>query len=175
MYPPLRLWRQLMMRTFLAAALMLALVPEATAQDRDYWMVGHAADEAGRYTMADYVDAASITSPTGTTRRAWTWSFYAPFSERYPGEHGISLREFNCESRQYRWLESAHYAASGEVMPSGGKTSHWEWVIPNSMAEIELDFVCSAPEAWRSRAIRVNDGMMPADHAAAVFVSTSRN
>lgn len=159
-----------MVRTLLILIALQSLGAPASAQTvRDYYLVGGAQDAAGRDTMTDYVDAASIVSPTPDTRRAWTWFFYAPYStSEFAGEHGVSLREFNCAARQMRFIQSTHYTATGEVRPSSSRASPWDFVTPGTMGEFELNFVCSAPETWRPIATRLY-GQTPADHAAAVF------
>ena len=159
-----------MVRTLLVLAAVLTLGAQASAQQaRDYWIVGGAQNDAGRYTMTDYVDAASIVAPTPDTRRAWTWNFYAPYSpSEYAGEHGVSLREFNCATRQMRFLQSTNYTASGNVRPSSSRASPWDYVTPGTMGEFELNFVCSEPETWPPIATRLYD-QTPADHAATAF------
>lgn len=159
-----------MLRTLFVLAAVLTLGAQASAQQaRDYYLVGGAQDDAGRYTMTDYVDAASIVSPTPNTRRAWTWFYYAPYStSEFAGEHGVSLREFNCATRQMRFIQSTHYTATGEVRPSSSRASPWDYVTPGTMGEFELNFVCSAPETWLPIATRLY-GQAPADHAAAAF------
>jgi hypothetical protein len=159
-------------RTLFIFVAMLTPGAQASAQQqRDYYIVGGAQDDAGRYTMTDYVDAASIVAPTPDTRRAWTWNFSAPYSpSEYAGEHGVSLREFNCATGQMRFLQSTFYTADGEVRPSISRASPWEYVTPRTMGEFELNFVCSAPETWPPIATRLY-GQTPADHAAATFAS----
>ena len=161
-----------MLRTLFVLAMVLTLVSPASAQQvRDYYLVGGAQDAAGRETMTDYVDAASIVSPTPDTRRAWTWNFVAPYSSsEFAGQHGVSLREFNCVTRQMRFIQSTFYTTTGEARPSSSRASLWEYVTPGTMGEFELNFVCSAPETWPPIATRLY-GQTPADHAAAAFAS----
>ncbi len=158
------------MRTLLALAALLASAASASAQQREIWLVGGAQDGAGRHTLVDYVDAASITAPTPNTRRAWTWFFHAPYSSsEFAGEYGVSFREYNCTTRQMRFLQTTHYGADGSVLPSSSRASPWEYVTPETMGEFELDFVCAPAESRRG--VRVNAAAAPRDHAAVLFAS----
>lgn len=159
-----------MVRMLFVLVVMLAFGTQASAQQtREYWLVGGAQDDTGRYTMTDYVDAASIVSLTPDIRRAWTWSFVAPYSASQHAGELVSLREFNCSTRQMRFMQSTFYTPEGQPRPSPSRASPWEYATPGSMGELELNFVCSPPETWPPVATRVDDGLTPADHAAAMF------
>jgi len=104
------------------------------------WRLAHrgSADPDGKYVLA-YYDVSRM-KKDGSLIQAWL---------KHDQKKGkdliselLSLDEYNCVSRKHRWLQTAEYDPSGQVVWSSSKVSDWEYILPNSFGERVLDVIC---------------------------------
>lgn len=132
------------MRKFLSILVLglLAPVAQLSAQPRhEYWFTGEAADNSS----LNLVDADSIAQAKEGIKRAWVISYYAASSHRLPGGHDAKLWEFNCRTRQSHLVQLTEYNGSAEPTSSASedKAEAWSYVVPQSLGEADLGFVCA--------------------------------
>lgn len=57
----------------------------------------------------------------------------------------LDLMEYDCSSKNYRLLETIYYNSNGQVVKHDKwqEIDEWQIVIPDTIAETELNFVCN--------------------------------
>ena len=88
-----------------------------------------------------YVDRESISRSGGIVTY---WSYYHDQeNSENPVILAISLQEMNCQTHQFRWLESSYVIRDGQkAFYQDPPDNEWHYVIPVTDGEAELRFVC---------------------------------
>jgi hypothetical protein len=144
---------------------LAAATPTVAQPVRDYWFIGGGglSDE----TLVEYVDVASITPLNGDVKRAWTWRFYSKSAPQFAGWHAVDFLEVNCRTHQRHSLQLAMNDGLGqyEAAWSEDKPETWSYVVPGTLGEHELWFICSSTTARPSLGTRLGPGVSPEQHA----------
>jgi hypothetical protein len=137
------------MHKTLFSALMLLVAISAYGFDQmpSKWVpIGSSQYKGGEFL----VDVAGI-QVAGAIRRTWLKIIFSPHTEKLPHDKTwesstISRDAFNCEEGTHRDESLTIYYEDGTSMvPPDAFPGPWKSVIPNSMADIEMKFVC----AWK--------------------------
>jgi hypothetical protein len=151
--------------------------PDANSQPAsDFWLVTWTTDARGRIDSVSYVDTRRIEAPAPTRRRAWHWTYNAPFAARAPGERGVTFYEYDCTARTSRLLQSAWYRADGipDDVSAGSRPS--SFVTPGTVGEGLLEFACATPSLRASRSGRwynLRPDATPEADAARLFAASA--
>ena len=132
---------------------------------RDYWYLTVSSDQ----TIVDYIDAASIVSVDPEVKRVWVWIVRSRRAAEFSGSTMVTLEEVNCKKRMRHALQMTAYDAKGNVyLPWSDDTPEpWEYVVPNSFGESELNFACSEPSARIG--VRLGADVTPEQDAERLF------
>jgi hypothetical protein len=103
--------------------------------------------DGGKATF--YIDPATVRK-TANGRRAWSMrSHEQPFAVGFTSHQSAkTLDEFDCAGERYRKLQSSWYSGpmgTGQSVWSSDEPDRWTVVIPESIAEIQLQAACSVP------------------------------
>jgi hypothetical protein len=90
--------------------------------------------------QTSYVDSASLRR-AGDVVRAWEKTTYPPTNPK-KWKEVKSLSEFDCASRQSRVLTLTVYFTDGNN-ETENKVTEWKYVVPETVGESILDFVCN--------------------------------
>ena len=114
----------------------------------EYWFLV----ENGDHTVADFVDAKSITAEKQGLKRAWVVAYHSTKSKDYPGVQMSLLTEFNCKTGQSHSLQVTLNDSSGQPVPSAPEDApaDWSYVVPGSLGDTELRFVCTRSKKERT-------------------------
>jgi hypothetical protein len=89
-------------------------------------------------TFQHEVDTSSIRQLGPTTRKAWT-----RFSLKNKPKYGMTLEEFNCRSEESRTIYFSSEDENGGVTPpEPNPYSDWKPVVPGTVGQIILEYVC---------------------------------
>jgi hypothetical protein len=117
----------------------LTSVLHVSAQPRhDYWYLGESRDE----TQVEFIDAASIAQSKGAAKRAWVFTYHSLKSKILTGLHSADLEEYDCRTRQLRFLDVSLNDATGAPVSSAPGPETWDYAVPGTLGEQELNFVC---------------------------------
>lgn len=99
-----------------------------------------------------WVDLDSIKA-VGRQRKAWVRWKYGRARAKGAVE-AVDLSDYDCDSRQIRFLSGTSYGSSGEVVSSITARPYeleWQPVVPDSMGERHMTFICTYPIGadWR--------------------------
>lgn len=132
---------------FGAIAAFVLLIPPA-AQAADWFSLGEPDDGSFEH----FIDLTTVRFDD-TIRLAWFKNVYLPKAAPRRGANGVtwlssrvSLTAFNCERETYRFESIYRYYEDGTVFKSPyGGADLWMSVVPDSMADDEMKFICSLP------------------------------
>ena len=102
--------------------------------------------------ILNYYDAQSITRPSKNIVRVWTRSNYTEkgvidivgrLGKKYENlSDSTTLWEINCLEKKCRFLSIAYHNNKGEPISFFGSPSEWDFIIPETMAEILYKEIC---------------------------------
>jgi hypothetical protein len=124
------------MKTFVALLLMTFT---AAAMASDWVFFATAADK----TTLIEVDKASIVY--GPISKVWVRYTWKEASGKHgAGDMSLERTEFNCATREAKWVESIYHPKYGEASTEYGHGT-WEPVVPDSIDDALLEAVCKRP------------------------------
>jgi hypothetical protein len=114
----------------------------------EYWFLVENRD----HTVADFVDAKSISPEKQSLKRAWVVAYHSANAKDYPSVQMSLLTEFNCKTGQSRSLQVTLNDSSGQPVPSASEDApaDWAYVVPGSLGDTELRFVCTRSKKERT-------------------------
>jgi hypothetical protein len=133
---------------FMTRLLLLFLMTIASSPVFAEWAgVGRVREGANPFTS--FVDPITVRK-TENGRRAWTMDSYdeprhQPFGK---AQSSKMLLEVDCTGERMRILQISWHSAvrgGGAVLYSASKLGEWFVVSPGSIAEIQLEAICSVP------------------------------
>jgi hypothetical protein len=137
-------------------ALAASLVASAAgAQEVDNWMTSRGED------VFDFVDAATITQRADGSRTAWVTVVLTGEKQRSTGVKYSRLRYvYSCAGKTASVAAWTDYLADGMVKDRKdyGKPPPGSAVIPNSIADLDLKFVCGDRMRWLAEKTAVEIG-----------------
>lgn len=92
--------------------------------------------------LTSYVDK-SVEKQTADTRRMWTKDVFSD------GYYKISLTDWQCHTKKFRFLEVFTYQPSGEYLYRETKATSWVTVVPGSVSENYYKVACVSTERKR--------------------------
>ncbi len=158
------------MRPPLSAILMASLVlsafsePAWAQQTRQVWLIGIVQNDEDRIDGAFYIDSTLFNATQNNIRRAWTWWYSKS------GTNSVSLSEFDCSGRRWRQIKEDIFDDKGVPLIALRDTA-WDYVTPGKAGELSLEFVCSKPQTWPTRALLIDASLTPGQHAIRLFES----
>jgi hypothetical protein len=125
------------MRSLIAAALIAACVPALAQTD---WIHLTGDDE-----ITIYGRAGSIHEVAGL-KRAW-FLVDRSTSDSIGSRSRVSLNEFNCDTGEWRVLQTTNYKSQmgkGESLGTDRKATAWSYVTPGTFNELLIEVVCAS-------------------------------
>jgi negative regulator of sigma E activity len=80
-------------------------------------------------------------------KRAWVKVEYSSFSSmttKHSVRSGRYYEEYDCREKKYRELSSQFYKQSDliDLVTMNNDTQEWKFIVPESVAETKLNFIC---------------------------------
>ncbi|MES1198532.1 MAG: surface-adhesin E family protein [Pseudomonadota bacterium] len=144
-------------------AIVLAIaicMGSAAAQEHApiYWIVGFSQNGDWLRSLA-VIDETRITASAPDMRRAWVWLYGSPreTTDSNAGGHSLVYWEYDCANHRSRLLGGNLYGPAGNSLGTTRQMGDWDLIAPSTLAESEMDFVCSSPAHRPSDAIQIGN------------------
>ena len=121
--------------------IILALAVATPAVAGDYYLVG----ESESRDLVSYIDESRITVGQNGVRTVWIDSFFSQAKKhKLDYDSDKQFIQFNCGTQTKKSLRFIYYSAKGEIVDDADMTfnSIERAVVPDSIGEAELKFVC---------------------------------
>lgn len=150
-----------MFKSIFAVVVSLSLATPACASEWWYVAMGSADNNA----TIIFMDRESVRDTTSGVKRAWSKLFWQKPIET--SHSATILSEFDCSERKERGISYTYYDLNSEVTGSSTDANPWNFVIPDTPGDEQMNFVCGTGKSDDFRQLPSN--LSPQELATKVF------